>query len=46
MKHTKHTKLFLPRKETQTLQKVLNWNLLAASSSVLALAESMTSDPV
>lgn len=37
---------FLPRKETQTLQKVLNWNLLAASNSVLALAESMTSDPV
>lgn len=35
-----------PRKDTQTLQKVWNWNLLAASSSVLALAESMTREPV
>lgn len=35
-----------PRKDTQTLQKVWNWNLLAASSRVLALAESMTSEPV
>ncbi len=36
----------VPKKDTQTLQKVLNWNLLAASSRVLALAEWMTSEPV
>lgn len=36
----------VPKKDTQTLQNVLNWNLLAASSRVLALAESMTSEPV
>lgn len=37
---------YVPKKDTQTLQKVLNWNLLAASSRVLALAEWMTSEPV
>lgn len=36
----------VPKKDTQTLQKVLNWNLLAASSRVLAFAEWMTSEPV
>lgn len=36
----------LPRKDTQTLQKVLNWNLFAASSKVLALAESIIREPV